>query len=410
MANVIFYIICVLIFLRPHYGSLGVSIFGADAIIVLLLTFALCLNLVKAGGKSRSLLASNLVLLTLLALISVVNVCTGVDPSGTLINLLKFVYYSVFFWFTLSVMNRVPDLRVTVFNIWNRTYFVIFSVAIIQLLEPPLLSNIVHIVFGTLKLRSLWTGNARVYSTFFNANWFGVYLVCVTLGWVAFYRLKAISTIQFILRILSVMVLFIIAGSRTAIVGLAVAGVSLLALNLRPTLLLTGSVFGLVAFRFISLMSERVPLLSRTLGRFSVFAVALGRGLVLDDSVTSDRFSLWQDAAQAVSLRPLLGHGSLGELSPHNSYLTLLVIYGAFGLVIIVMFLLSSLIIVLRQSSRKPENRVLDEWVGVFMLSFAAMSFAAEFIFTTQVMLMVLFSLAFWIAWRIRPSAVSGGE
>ena len=50
------------------------------------------------------------------------------------------------------------------------------------------------------------------------------------------------------------------------------------------------------------------------------------------------------------------------------------------------------------QTSRSNKLNVQNQWVFSFITGLATMSFAAEFIYTTQVMLVLLFLLAWWVS------------
>ena len=110
--------------------------------------------------------------------------------------------------------------RVTLLNkFMDWFFFIIFVVSMIQLFAPPVIGDLIHNLYGTTKLRSIWTGYPRVYGTFYNANWFGVYLVFY-LAWLNSILLeKKVHFIAYLLRLILLVILFVVAGSRTAIIG-----------------------------------------------------------------------------------------------------------------------------------------------------------------------------------------------
>ena len=399
MEHFVFHTVCILLFLRPHMGSPIVATYGADFVIIGLMSLGLLIKPTNFDKKLRPLLIANISFLLVLAVISIINAITGDHPIATVVNFGRFFYYSWFFWFLLSIMGRVPDLTSSVIRVLKWTYLVIFFVSVIQLFDLPILSNPVKVLFGSVKLRTLWSGYPRVYGTFYNANWFGVYLVFIALGWVSLLRLKHISLYQFLLRGISVLFLVIISGSRTALLGLTVAGTTLLLLNFGFGQLLWTAFSGSLFIYFLPLISNKYPLLAKTIARFETALMSLRGNDLLNDELTSGRASLWIISTEAVLAKPIFGYGDPGNPLPHNSYLTILLSFGLLGFCAFLFFLLFAFSFVTRlQTSRSDKLNVQNQWVFSFITGLATMSFAAEFIYTTQVMLVLLFLLAWWVS------------
>ena len=162
-----------LIRFHPEAFSGIVSIFWLDAVF-----FTAAAMIVLIGSVEKRRIPMVWVVLTLSLFVLALAPVVGIEPEGKITYTAR-IFYSVIVlpilfraWFhartdfvvlyaKLLVVSSVPIGLVVVFQFWD---FV------------PL-SEWVRWLWGSEKLRSISSSSPRVYGTFFNANWFGVYSV-----------------------------------------------------------------------------------------------------------------------------------------------------------------------------------------------------------------------------------------
>lgn len=384
-----------LITIRLHPVSLSgiVSTYWADGFLALIsLAWLLLSKTMLVERRTLQIAASLLLYFAVNALLFVA--LQSPHTVGVVTTFVRMAYYVLITMVFFDLLQRPPRRRATD---WIKPldlfFFVNVVIVLAQLFDPPYFGDIVRSLFGKAKLRSLATGYPRVYGAFSNANWFSVYLVFNGLAWVAAYKARVISFRSATFRLFLLGGLVLVSGSRTGLVGLVV--------GLTASLLLTRSQR---AFRFIVMSAITIggllpifsgnPLMRGTMQRFmDVFA----SGRLASVSSVSGRQTTWAEAWRFIIAKPIFGHGDpslSGSLIPHNSYLTWLLAYGLIGVIPLAMV---ALYLWTRVGKRRPideEQGFVKEWFVSFTVAFGVMSFSADFIITTQVMLLWLFLVA----------------
>ena len=259
------------------------------------------------------------------------------------------------------------------------------AIVFFQLMHFYPVTDWVHWLWGTDKLRSLQSTSPRVYGSFYNANWFGVYSVFLAVCAWGLFHIRQIGKLSFALHLLLAVAFIVVSGSRTALIGLAVVVVSALLVlgvqrGIRQFVRVTVGLFlGLVVILFSAgrFLDERF--LKRWLELFS------GEGVVS----AAGRFATWASSWSRVSENPLGGGGVMGI--PHNSYLATL---EAFGL----MFggLVLGFYVALVGSSWLLAKRQEATIVVPILMAFSVMAGTAEFFYTTQLMILVV-PMLMWV-------------
>lgn len=290
------------------------------------------------------------------------------------------------------MMLTINNIYFYISKILDVSFIVIFIVALIQLYDLPFLGNFIKLIYGSAKLRDLYSGYARVYSTFFNANWFGVYLVFY-LGWVNSNFIAEKTTIKkYFIKMVLLLLLFFSLGSRTALVG----GSLIMLIQwidyryIRKVLKFLPIIIILVSTIFVGLRNS--GFLEKTLNRyFLIWNLLLDVGF--DMSVLEPgRWYDWMFVFERFKKNLLFGSGGSGEIIPHNSYLYFIDTFGLAGVCITVLCAVVLLATRRIKKERSVESRISSKWFYSFLISFGVMSIAADFLFTTQVMLLVIIS------------------
>lgn len=302
----------------------------------------------------------------------------------------KIVYFILVFWFLYFLLISIKDYMILISKIINTTFFIIFLVCIIQLFDPPFIGSIIKSMYGTIKLRTIWTEYPRIYGTFFNANWFGVYLVFYLTWLNSNLKNKKISVSRFILSIILLSMLFIISGSRTAIFGAMVSLFFQFIGRKQIKYIFIYSTIIIVMIITIGYFLSYTNLLDKTLNRFILtFNILTQEGLKMS-KLNPGRWNSWIYTYNKFVDSPIIGTGYIGDYIPHNSYLYFLNMFGLVGAATTIIILLIIIYISKRQVLNSGQYDIITSWKRGFIPAFLAMSLAAEFLITTQVMLLIV--------------------
>ncbi len=299
----------------------------------------------------------------------------------------KIAYYAVFYRLFCQLCDR-KKYEVYVFDkVLKFCFYYNIVICIIQLIEPPALGSIVHSIYGIDKLRSLWSGYPRVYGTFYNANWFGVYLVFM----ISYYTMQYCNQrkpLKYILQVMIVMLLVFVSGSRTAVIGSVIAVFSVLLINKRVKPVV-GSIIVLGVLVSIGIiLAPQFPLFSRTFVRFtSYFSILFSEDRSLA-SITGSRWSEWQASWQLFKDSPFFGN-VIGNVIPHNSYIALLIRFGIVGLIAMIPLIVSFFRVL------RFRGKNFRSWSVGFTIALLVVFFAGEYLFSTQVMLLEILLLCY---------------
>lgn len=390
--KVLFIIMNLMIFLRPHFGFANpvIATYLGDVIIVGIIIIFTPFVKMKMCKKDYELLYLSGFLMLGMLLPVVTNALKSNVGYGIWLDYGKIIYYIIVFWFLYFLLKNIVDKAELYNKIIDVIFFIILVISLIQLINPPLITKFIHGLYGATKLRSIWGGYPRIYGTFYNANWFGIYLVFY-LSWLnSNFIFKKIGFKKFIIRLLLVSSLFILSGSRTAMVG-AVITLFFQFFNFKKIRsIITLAISSTVLFFLVGKIAMKIELLNKTLLRFtSVFSIFKTGGLSMAD-LNPGRWVSWGLTYQKFTENILFGSGYIGEVVPHNSYLYFLNMFGIIGALIMFIFLIAFKMV---SKDSNSKNNIVITWRKGFIPSFLIMSLTAEFLFTTQVMLLLILIL-----------------
>lgn len=393
--DLILYIYLFLIFLRPHPDFIPsfYSVYICD-IINLSLIFIYFTMKRKINYNIKNIIIISFFFLILLFIPTTFNY-----SKDAIINFFRLIYYCISLIFLVDIFQN-SSMDITKFIKLNHfIFYIIFLIGLIQLINFPILGVVVFNLFGTDKLRTIWSGYPRIFSTFYNANWFGVYLIFYISILLSLYEFKKINTKSFLVKLFLSSLLLAFSGSRTALVGVTIVLLAYFIsnFNFKKIFLVFGISF--IIFITFNLLNNYIELFSRTFNRFKeIFNILkeFDKSLILKnlDVLTGGRYKHWTNYWDTYLSRPITGFGdNLGI--PHNSYLTILMNWGFFGgllffpLILLFYFRVSLDIIIKKKFSNKLSL--------YFFSGFFTVSFAADFILTSQVFLIFLIVLALLI-------------
>jgi len=400
MYKKLLYIILFSIFLRPHFSFLSgfYATFMFDILIILLIFIFMILILFKKVDNIWLEIFPFLFSIIFLLMIPVLlNVFLDYYPIKSLINIFILIYYILVYYILVYLIKNIDQPFVFVKQFLDFTFLFIFIIAIIQLINPPFLGNFINLVYGTVKLRTLWSGYPRVYSTFYNANWFGVYLVFYSLGIFISYSHNFIKWKEFIIKVFMLVILFILSGSRTSVLGLLGGLVFNLLINLKASKLIYSTMFFSLVVLFINFLNDKITFISKTLDRF-FFLFNNFRYIFIDPSFLAEgRFLSWMKAYKLFLEEPVFGYGDNSVAGvPHNSYLTILLNYGLFGFFVILIGVFLIYIYLKNKHVGSNYYKAINNWFKDFIISFGIIAFAGDYINSSQVMLVFVFLFALW--------------
>lgn len=370
-----------LVLLRPHPAVLppGAATYLGDLLLVGGVVFFL-----TAPIRFQKLARFEVICWLVISVITTISVSKGVWVLDSAIEGLKFLYY-LSFCFLLRIIT--PPLRRSaeaVFNMACFAYVIVVVIAVIQFVMPPVMYELIVYLWGDEKLRGFPIAGiyARVYSSFYNANWFGF----IAGGFLLLFLSKMLSNdghrkAGLLILFFSSVILILFSGSRSAALATFFGVVVMLLMNYRKlfkargfTMFLTGIVLSILLVQLLIKYFE--------FGRFFVLAQVLS-GHVSEDSSARARVEYWQLGLPVVKDSAIVGAGIPEGVLFHNSFITLAAIFGipmAFALLVC---LAVAIYLMIRGSKYKARC--------VPLLAQAFVMFnTGEFMFSTQVMLTLL--------------------
>lgn len=374
----------ILVFLRPHPTIFHpiISTFIGDFILILLTISYLFFK--KKITYINEFLSLYYIILVLGFILIIPTSYHGIfNGDISVIETTIRIYYMIFMtFFFISYFYK------NYFNFNRIMYYVaviIFIIATIQLFEIPILFDAIGFLYHTDKLRFFNGGYPRIYSTFFNANWFGAYLVLFLAFNNTNYMFKKINFRKYLFFLMLTITMLLVSGSRTALIGSTVMFSSqffLYKLNYKS---IFNFIVFLVSIYAVFLAINTIPEMQKTLLRFTSFIYNFQYGA--DISQYDSRGDIWTHWIYNITNKPIFGIGTF-DTTPHNSYIYILGTYGFFfGTFGLLLFFTAFAYIVIYLKKNNSYSFVLISslWLALF-----SMSFFAEFFLTTQVMLSYL--------------------
>jgi O-antigen ligase len=348
-----------------------------------------------------------------LVLITVAIVGSSAFPTGavpvqeSLIQVIRFFVYGALLVFMsdVAIRSRVD---------WQRIAAPVVAIAVganivivgVQLLDPPVLGPAVYALWGDEKLRTLASGYPRVYGTFFNANWFGVFVAWGLTYVVASYRVLAARPIRFGLSVAALMLLIIVSGSRTGILatasGVAVSGMLLWRPGqrertaTRPRTKISLIIVAAAVVGAVVTILRRLDL-DRFIRRFTELAMLLSLSEEAEVATLSARLNAWQNALEMFQTAPIFGVGgstATTGLAPHNGYLAMLMNFGVVGAAALAAFVLGVCFLAWSRLGRDAESRRLQAWFFGFTVALSVAMLAGDFVYTSRLVFLWLLIVA----------------
>lgn len=387
-------VVLALIVLRPHPAAMGAQVAVYLADLALLATLALPVIItarLRLVPSSYPALLIGLVTLAVGWVMALANLPRGTAPP----DVVRFLAFGVYLILLIDRFScsKLSSARVDL--ALDRMFWVVVVVALFQLLDPPVLGQLVRQIWGSDKLRAIWNGYPRIYATFFNANWFGVYLTFTAAHWIGRTITSGHVTAGQIGRGAVLVALLFLSGSRTGLVGTAVVVAAgspwWLAALWRARVSRGVGVMLVVVVAGVAYGAQYLDVFGKLVDRYVAFQALLIEGQ--SDSSVSSRLSLWREGAELHAQRRLLGYGALpGESLPHNSYLTVAL---SMGLPTLLLTLGFATILVVQALVRVVLYRRSEDLTFVlFSLALAVVGVSGEYFYASQVVLLWLLALA----------------
>jgi O-antigen ligase len=336
------------------------------------------------------------IIFVFLALSTLIALSLNVDSAKDLSHLVRIIYIISFSFLILAPWARSES------NFYEKISKLLIATIIpmsvlftVQMFPTGEISEFIYQIYGDTKLRPFTSSSPRVYGSFFNANWAGVYLMACWISLISLSTYKII-TLRYFFILASLLILMTIAtGSRTAMVGIC-AGLlwfvtTWIVFYSKTGKLRAFSRFGFILF-FIFLF---IIIFIDDLVFFDRFRELLTADDISEINSLSNRIGHWEEGMIHFLESPLIGPGVHGI--PHNSYITWLQAFGLFGflLLILLLFVLS-----FRWYTIGKRFSVL--YSSSVLIGFLIMALTAEFFFVTQILLLIA-PIVFGIFFTPRP-------
>jgi hypothetical protein len=394
----------------PTFAPTVVSVYWADVAMVGLGALWFLHVRSMAWTRETGWLATTgswfLILLVVAILGSSLVLQGGVPAQENLIQAFRFTAYGV-------VLLFLCDLAVRGGSAWERTAGTLVLVSLtvnvvvvgLQLLHPPGIGPTVLTLWGDDKLRTLASGYPRVYGTFFNANWFGVYVAWVVTFTAATWRTLGVRPFRAALVVAAGLALLAASASRTGIIASVIGLAVTLALSVGRSgrsargsrftwIVVLGIVFTSIAGIVAAVRTLELDRFGRRFAELSLLVTAPGDVEILTFDA---RVRAWQQAAEIFRSAPIFGIGgstATSGLAPHNGYLAMLMNFGAVGAGALALFVAGVVVMFCTGLGGDPTGRRLRAWFLGFTAALAVAMLAGDFIYTSRLVFLWLVIIA----------------
>lgn len=409
--DILFLLVIVSIVLRPHPSVMGnaASVFSFDLVLAAVWIF----SVIYTGRLPVSLTAFRyLLLLFSLLFIGLVILVVKLDFQA-LFDWVKVLYISIAGFFLGNYAKQYSGRLVDHFPL---LVYVLFAIFLIQLFQIAFLNDIASAIWGDTKLRGIASSSQRVYGPFYNSNWAGVCVGMLLVFYVSILRLIKARLVTVALVTSCLLIMLFLTGSRSSWVATAAGLVTFVVCNLKfiSQSIFRRSIGGRILFLAGSAAIVYAGLynffgaVQINMQRFDELVLMLSTSDLSQMSSAESRVLIWGNAIDILIQTPLFGVMDSTASSPHNSYLYFFLIFGmpvGFSL-IVVMFLLPVIIL------KKRDVAVLSLVCPVAVVLLAA-SFTADYLATTQVMLLyfvLLSTLVFVFGTQVNPQCAAGNH
>lgn len=336
----------------------------------------------------------------------------SVPAQENLIQAFRFTAYGMILLF-------LCDLAVRGGSGWERTAttLVLASLAVnvvvvgAQLLQTPAIGPAVLTLWGDDKLRPLASGYPRVYGTFFNANWFGVYVAWVVTFTAATWRTLAARPLRAALVVAAALTLLAASASRTGIIASATGLAVTLAFSVgrgersarggrsaRSSRSAWLVALGITAASIAGIITAvRTLELDRFGRRFAELSLLLTSPGEVEVLTFDARVRAWQQALEIFRSAPVFGIGgstATSGLAPHNGYLAMLMNFGVVGAGALTLFVAGVVVALWTALGQDLAGRRLRAWFLGFTAALAVAMLAGDFIYTSRLIFLWILVIA----------------
>jgi len=382
MANTFFFLFIANLFrFYPEWLSGWLQVFWFDIVAVLIMLGSLLIAAVRRERfGSRTSLVIGFVFVSVLLLTSL--------NAASVMHLTEVV--RVIYATGIVILLVAPWFKSTdrpyeaLAYIVNRSIPVIAVIFAIQLFSVAPMVDLVHQIYGTEKLRDISYSSPRVYGTFHNANWAGVYLIVawVVVIWRRIHRLASGRSTW--IRILMLLFMTVATGSRSGLIGISVGLLWLFLMVLRSEGLNgLAKMLEFAVMFVVTLVILGVPIYSSGILPVKRFVELFSAQDILEIESAAGRIRSWIAGWEMFLQSPWFGPGVEGI--PHNSFITWLLAFGVIGFVALV-FLIVSVVYAWLKLGFGADVQLGS---AVFW-GFMAMGLTADVFFTTQLLGLVL--------------------
>lgn len=327
----------------------------------------------------------------------------------TFVGHLRIFYFILLYVFYSSLLTSKVLCEKELVRIIDLSFFVIICIAFIQYLKIPLLYSIVELLFSDDKLKTYYDGNARIFSTYYNANWFGIYLSFMLCYYLSIF-LNAKFSIILLVKITLLFLLLLLTGSRTGLIlssfiSLFILFYKMIIHNRSIIIFFYYIIFYIILISMIFIVFINY---SNYFGvnqdRFNWIPEWLCRNdySLLDSDIIgiTSRYNQWMITSELIYNNPILGYGSFNlkeQIYPHNSYLMSLFSYGILGSTICVILFLVIVGFSLKRCESTPATvrKRIKMTIISSTLCLLIASCTAEYLFVTQIMSFYLLFLSY---------------
>lgn len=388
------FLVFLLVFLRPHSDLLGsfFAVYGGDLILFgFLVFFAIFL---KAKNFNCTYLSESRKISFFILLFSSIVILFHFDIR-VVAEYGKFIYYYLFTCLiSILFISRGVEFHHKFNEFLDFIFVLIGIIAFSQLFELPIVNSIFGIIWGTDKLRGISTFSPRVYSSFYNSNWFGVVMGMLLLLYIRRLLILNLYKINNFIFCVMAFCLLLMSGSRSAFLatGLCVLPLILQLINQRNKKSNTGAYIFLILsiIIFLSFIPFIWPKLSQNRRVAEVIAFSGNRD-ISEISSGASRVDSWNRAALVLSENIFLGVGGEAEkLSPHNSFLYLSLLFGSLGAFLLILSFYKNVISIAIELKSRPYD-AFPLYMMIFLISFTG-----EYLVSTQIVLSFMLILICW--------------
>lgn len=376
--------------MRKYYGSLVVSlslirfhlnvdsklfyVFFSDAIVCVVAVVGLFVINFEVPRQ----LFIEFISITFLISLASLGFFFSPDPVGFFAGISRFIYlYLIYCLFSLLFANNCITSNLIYKSVKTLVIFN-FIVVLVQLFEPRLITDIVHFLFATNKLKGLSFGSPHIYGTFMNVNWAGVIYSIITVVVLQGYKSRYYSFSESALITVILILSLLLTSSLTGIILFVISLTAWFFFHSLTMFLCVSGLVLLLVYSFFDLLpfSERLV---------SLIGIVLFNQDLSNIPSLAVRLQYFQEAFSLISTHPVFGVGDT-TVNPHNSFISMWLYFGFSS----VFVLISYFIILIKSFSGITSHLSI---ISTLVIIIASMT--GQYVFSTQVMSFYVLIISF---------------